>query len=143
MSGLNEPEQQEGDERDGDLDAHGVLRGAEEVPHLEGLLDPAEEQFDGPTSLIEIGDLLGGGVEIVAQDAQHLAGLGLDADFADWVLEGIDAAACLSCRQVADAVGQDGAALWNRQVGNDGKRRVGLEAGDDAAAGGIELGPQA
>jgi len=44
---------------------------------------------------------------------------------------------------VADAVGQDGAALWNRQVGNDGKRRVGLEAGDDAAAGGIELGPQA
>lgn len=36
-------EEQKGDEGDGDLNAHGVFRRAEEVLDLEGLLDPAEE----------------------------------------------------------------------------------------------------
>ena len=40
------------------------------------LLDPAEEQLDLPAALVELGDLLGGGVEVVGEDAQRLAGLG-------------------------------------------------------------------
>ncbi len=55
---LSQPEQQKGDQCDGDLDAHSIFGGAEKAPDLEGLLDPAEEQLDGPTPLVEIGDLL-------------------------------------------------------------------------------------
>src|SRR5713101_8969167 len=77
---LSEAEQQEGYESAGDLDAHGILGGAEEAGDLEDLLDPAEEQLDGPAALVEVGDLLGSGIEVVAEDAQHLAGLGLDPD---------------------------------------------------------------
>lgn len=40
-------QEQECDQCDGDLDAHGVLGCAEEVPDFEGVLDPAEEQLSG------------------------------------------------------------------------------------------------
>src|SRR6516164_6966088 len=36
---LGETEQQKGDQRDGDLDAHGIFRGAEKAADFEGLLD--------------------------------------------------------------------------------------------------------
>jgi hypothetical protein len=45
------------------LDAHGVLRGAQELGDFEDLLDPAEEQLDGPAALVEVGDFLGAGIE--------------------------------------------------------------------------------
>src|SRR6266702_1694977 len=48
LPGLGEPEQQEGDESDGDLDADGIFGSADEAGDFEGLLDPAEEEFDGP-----------------------------------------------------------------------------------------------
>ena len=67
---LSEPQDEEGDEGDGDLNAHGVLGGPEEVADFEGLLDPAEEQLDLPAALVDLGDLLGGGVEIVGEDAR-------------------------------------------------------------------------
>src|SRR5215208_7283622 len=38
--GVSEAQQQEGDEGDGDLDAHGIFGSPEEVADLEGLLDP-------------------------------------------------------------------------------------------------------
>src|SRR5437016_2540434 len=69
LSRLSQSQQQEGDQRDGDLDADGVLGGAEEARDLEGLLDPAEEQLDGPAALVEVSNLFCGRVEIVAQDA--------------------------------------------------------------------------
>src|SRR5258708_4313195 len=50
LHGLGEAQHQEGDERDRDLDAHGILGSADEARDSEGLLDPAEEQFDGPAS---------------------------------------------------------------------------------------------
>src|SRR5690349_21206430 len=59
MRGLSEAQQKERDQRDDDLDAHGVLGGAEEVVDLEVLLHPAKEQLDGPAPPVEIGDLLG------------------------------------------------------------------------------------
>ncbi len=39
---LGEAQQQKGDQSDRDLDAYGVLAGAEEVPDFQGLLEPAE-----------------------------------------------------------------------------------------------------
>src|SRR6476661_9052292 len=107
---MGDAQQQISDQGDDDLNAHGVLGGTEEAGDPEGLLDPAEEQLDGPAALVEPGDVLGGGVEVVAEEAQDLAGLGLDADLAHRVLERVAAASCLALRQMADAVGEDGAA---------------------------------
>jgi hypothetical protein len=70
---VGEAEQQVGDQRHGDLDANGVLGCADEVADPEGLLDPAEEQLDGPAALVEIGYFLGRSVDVIAQDTDHLA----------------------------------------------------------------------
>src|SRR3974390_1308726 len=61
LSLLRQAQEQEGDERHGELDADGVLAAAEEPPDLKGLLDPAEEQLDLPAALVERRDFLGGG----------------------------------------------------------------------------------
>ena len=141
LRGLSEAEQQESDEGDGDLDTHRVLGGAEEAGDFEGLLDPAEEQLDGPAALIEVGDLLGGGIEVVREDAQHLAGLDLDAGLRGPGLEGIAAAS--AWRAGRWPMRSERMVLpWARQF-HQGERRVGLEAGDDAAAFGVKLGPPA
>src|SRR5690242_7462434 len=51
---LRDAQQQEGDQRDRDLDLHRVFAGTEKAADLERLLDPAEEQLDRPTALVEI-----------------------------------------------------------------------------------------
>src|SRR3982074_219664 len=66
LCGLRHGQQQGSEQSAGDLYAHGVVAGAEKATDLEGLLDPAEEQLDRPTALIETGDFLGRGIEIVA-----------------------------------------------------------------------------
>jgi hypothetical protein len=43
------------------------------MPDLEGVLEPAEEQFDLPATLAEFGDLGGRSIEIVGEDAQDFA----------------------------------------------------------------------
>ena len=43
VDAVSEAQDEESDQGDGDLSAHGVLAATEEVPDLEGLLDPAEE----------------------------------------------------------------------------------------------------
>src|ERR1700730_706582 len=48
---VSQPQQQEGDQRDRDLDPDGVLGGPHEVVDFQGLLDPAKEQFDRPRRL--------------------------------------------------------------------------------------------
>jgi hypothetical protein len=110
---LSEAEQQEGSERAGDLDAHGILGGSEEAGDLEHLLDPAEEQLDGLAAFVEVGNLLGGSIEVVAEDAQHLAGLGLDPDLAHSVAKGFAPVLSLAGGQEADAVGEDRVPLGN------------------------------
>src|SRR5579872_7056708 len=72
---LSHPEEEEGNQGGCDLDSDGVVGCAEEVGDFERLLDPAEEKLDFPTALIEIGDLLCRGVEIVCDQAQDFAGL--------------------------------------------------------------------
>ena len=47
---LGQTQEHEGDQRHGDLEAHGVLAGADEVADFQRLLDPAEEQLNAPTS---------------------------------------------------------------------------------------------
>ena len=73
--GVDQLEQQESDQGDGELNADGVLADSKELADFEVLLDPTEEQLDGPATLVEIGDLLGGGIEIVGEDAQDFTGL--------------------------------------------------------------------
>ena len=59
LPGVRQSQQQERDQCDGHLNAHRVLGGADEALDLQALLDPAEEQFDLPALLVEIGDLVG------------------------------------------------------------------------------------
>jgi hypothetical protein len=138
---LSPAQEQEGDEGDGDLDAHGVLGGSEEVADFECLLDPAEEQLDGPTALVEVGDFLGRGLEVIAEDAQDFAGVGLDAHLANRVAEGIFSALSLALWQQPNAVGEDVGSFRQVEFSGYSQGRIGLEAGDDAAAGGMQAGP--
>ena len=69
-------QEKKGDQRDRDLDAHGVFRSSDEFRDPERLLHQPEEQLDLPAAPVEIGDLLRRRVEIVGQEAQGLAGLG-------------------------------------------------------------------
>jgi hypothetical protein len=65
-SHLSEAQQEEGDQRNGDLNPHRVLSDAKEAANAQGLFDSAEEEFDSPATLIEIGDFLSGGETYVA-----------------------------------------------------------------------------
>src|SRR5664279_2263628 len=58
---LSKAEQQEGDQCNDDLDADRILVGADEVSDPQSLLDPAEEQLDGPAPAVQVGDLAGAG----------------------------------------------------------------------------------
>src|SRR5262249_59121624 len=80
---VSQAQQQEGDQRDRDLNADGVFGGSEEVADLQSLLDPSKEQLDRPSSLVQVGDLLRARREIIGENAQHLAGIVSDPDFAD------------------------------------------------------------
>src|SRR5215467_7693055 len=71
---MGEAQQQESDQCDSDLDTHGIFGGSEEVSDLQGLLDPAEEQLDGPPALVEVGEFLRGRSDIRLKEAKHLAG---------------------------------------------------------------------
>src|SRR5260221_6599245 len=108
LRGLGEAQQEEGDEGDGDLNAHGIFAGADELSDLQRLLDPAEEELDGPAPLVEVGDLLRACREIVAEDAQNLASFDPDADLAHRHAKWVLAIVRLPLGQLADAVGQDG-----------------------------------
>src|SRR6201999_648641 len=130
-----------GDEGNGDLDAYGILGDPDEASDLEGLLDPTEEQLDSPAPAIEVGNFFCAGIEIIRQDAQHLSGVGREANLAHSILHWIASAPGLACRQKADAVREDVAALGDSHLPDYVERGVGLEAGHDPAPGGIEGGP--
>jgi hypothetical protein len=141
LSGLSQAQQQEGDKCDSNLDAYGILGGANEAGDLEGQFDPAEEQLDGPTSAVEIGNLLCAGIEIIRQDAQHGSAIGRDPHLPHRVLHRIATALGLACGEEADAVGEDAAAPGDRQFFHHVERCVGFKAGDDPAAGSVEGRP--
>ena len=62
---MQDAQQQERDQRDIDLDAHGIFAAAEKAADLEVLLQPFEQQLDLPTLLIELGNFGGGAVQVV------------------------------------------------------------------------------
>jgi hypothetical protein len=51
LGSLREPQEKEGNERNRDLNANGVLGDTDKVLDAQGLLDPTEEQFDIPYRL--------------------------------------------------------------------------------------------
>lgn len=69
---LPQADQEIGDHGDDHRDQHGILGGAEKAFDLEVLLDPFEKQFDLPALLVQIGNRLGGAVEVVGDEDQPL-----------------------------------------------------------------------
>jgi hypothetical protein len=59
-----------------------VFGSSQKAADFQGLLDPSEEQLDGPSSLVKIGDFLCSRGQIIGEDAQHFAGLEPDLDLA-------------------------------------------------------------
>jgi hypothetical protein len=100
-----------------------------------------------PSAAVEIGDFFRGRRKVVGQDAQDAAGLDLDADLANPLLHRVAAPVGLPRRQIAGAIRQDrgagrGLRTWLDQAfGFQCQRRIGLEAGDNSAARGIEFCP--
>src|SRR5260370_24730155 len=87
---VSQAQRQKGDQRDRDLNANGVFGSSQEMADLQGLFDPSKEQLDRPSTLVEVGDVLRACLDIIGEDAQHLAGLDDDANFTDetrhWVV---------------------------------------------------------
>ena len=104
---MRQAQQQKGDQRNRDLNANGVLGGSEEVADFQGLFDPSKEQLDGPSALVQIGDFLCARGQIIGEDAQHLAGLDHDLDFADQTRHRIVAGSGKPLRKVSDPIAQD------------------------------------
>ena len=86
-----------------------------------------------------------GASRVVGEDAQHLAGVGPDLNLAHRLGERVLAAPGLALRQQADTVRENVAVFVFGQgaFGARRQRRVGLETGDDAAAGAVQRGPPA
>ena len=53
------------------------------MPNFEGRLTLAEEQFDLPAAFVEFNYLVCRRIEIVGDDAQDFAGLGVHVEFVD------------------------------------------------------------
>src|SRR5438067_11661506 len=64
---MQDAQQQKGDQRDIDLDAHGVFTAAQETADLEVLLEPLEQQLDVPALFVELRDVGGGALEVIGQ----------------------------------------------------------------------------
>src|SRR6202043_3080377 len=69
---VGEAQQHKGDHGDRNLNANGILGDSEEVADFQRLFDPSEEQFDRPSTLVEVGDLLRFGGQVIGKDAQYL-----------------------------------------------------------------------
>lgn len=73
-------QEEKGDQRDGDLNLHGIIRKtAKEVRDPQSLFHETEEQFDSSAPLVKIGDLLRRCVEIIGEHPQLPSGLCQDA----------------------------------------------------------------
>lgn len=105
---------------------------------LEGLLDPAEGQIDGPVSPVEIGQFLGGRLQVVRGDAQYLAGIGDNAHLAR---HRVASALAPHRRQKRDVVGKNIALGAERLLAEGFERHVLFKAGDNPAGGSVQLGP--
>src|ERR1700688_2493054 len=131
---VSQAQQQEGDQRDCDLNANGVFGSSQEVTDLQGLFDPSKEQLDGPSTLVQVGDVLRACLDIIGEDAQYLAGLDDDANFTDQIRHWVVAGGGEPFGKVSGPIAEDRRSRRNWPILHDGERRVGLQARDNATA---------
>src|SRR5690348_7879188 len=79
MAAGGEAQQHVGDHRGKDLQADGVVVVAEEAADVEMLFDPAKQQLDLPSRLVEGSDVDGGSFEVIGQQGDGFAVGSLDA----------------------------------------------------------------
>src|SRR5690349_18756985 len=80
IQALHEAQQQIGDHRGDDLQTNGVVVPAHELAEVEMLLDPAKQELDLPTALVERRNLDGRAFEIVGNESDRAAFVALDLD---------------------------------------------------------------
>jgi SAM domain (Sterile alpha motif) len=136
-------QQRIGDHRGKDLEADRVVVVAEEAADVEMLFDPAKQQLDLPSSLVEGGDVDGGSFEVIGQQGDGFAVGALDPEPAQ------------SDRQLRIALaGQahlivlehgETVALGERDraLANEVEAHVGLGSGDEDRALASDRGPPA
>jgi hypothetical protein len=111
---MQDAQQHEGDQRNINLDAHGIFAAPEKAADFEVLLEPFEQQLDIPALLIELGDLGGRPLEVVGQQVEGLVLVGAgDGDLAqDDVKERVlrRPATRLAMADLDPAIGLDGIA---------------------------------
>ena len=72
---VQDAQQHKGDQRDIDLDAHGVLTAAEKAADLEVLLEPFEQQFDVPALFVELCNLDRRPLQVVGEQIEGLVAI--------------------------------------------------------------------
>src|SRR6266849_4059916 len=138
-----ETQQQIGDHRSNDLQTNGVVVLAHELAKIEMLLDPAEQQFDLPATLVESRNLDCRALEIVGDESDRpaLVTFDLDASQRDRQL-GIALAREHDIGVVDDfKTVADGLAHVPRL--RLAQARVDLDARDEESVGGVDLLPPA
>ena len=80
MAAGGDAQQRVGDHRGKDLQTDGVIVVAEEAADVEMLFDPAEQQLDLPSRLVESGDLVGRTLKVIGQQGNGFAIAALDPE---------------------------------------------------------------
>ena len=75
---LEDGHQEIGADRRPDLDAHGVVGGADERANAQVLFDPTKEQLDLPARPVDLGDLERGQREMVGQEDERVFATRID-----------------------------------------------------------------
>src|SRR5713226_1734826 len=138
-----EAQQQIGDHRSDDLQANGVVVLAHEFAKVEMLLDPAEQEFDLPATLVEGSNLNGCAVEIVGDESDrpavvtfHLDASQRDRQFGIALAGEHDIGVVDDFKTVADGL----AHVPRLRLA---QARVDLDARDEESVGGVDLLPPA
>src|SRR6516162_7541248 len=143
---MQDAQQHKSDQRDINLDAHGVLVAAEKAADLEVLLEPFEQQLDVPALFVELCDLDGGPLQVVGEQIEGLVVIGAgDHDLAQAdIVERVErsAAARLTVTDLDQAVGQDIVA-GRRLLGDQTAMRIIFASGNEDGASGPDRGPPA
>src|SRR6266478_6330294 len=143
MAAGGEAQQRVGDHRGKDLEADGVVVVAEKAADVEMLFDPAKQQLDLPSSLVEGGDVDGGSFEVIGQQGDGFAVGSLDQEPAqpDRQLRiALAGQAHLTVLEHGETI-----ALREREgaLANDLEAHVGLGSGDEDRALLSDRGPPA
>src|SRR5438105_4117308 len=138
---MGQAQQHKSDKRYDDLNANSVLGGSKEVADFEGLFDPSEEEFDCPSPLVQVSNLLRTCAQVIGKDAQFLASLDNNPDFSHQPRHRILTRCGEPFRKMSDPIANDRRSSWNWPTFDNLKRRVDLQPCDDATAGTVQFRP--